>query len=171
MKRHLIYIYTLILGLTLVLGGCSKDDDVKIIFTGKVWKLSYIFRDGNPKAYINFWYEDRDAEAKSIEIQKAAGNYEVEFNGAKIDGVFTGAISGKVVNTTFNGTWKADGEKKSFSTSSMQWSGIEETDVLAQQFQKGLQNAFKYSGDANALYIYYKDGELINVIALLPRDR
>ena len=171
MKRHLIYIYTLVLGLALLMGGCSKNDDVKIIFTGKVWKMSYIFREGNPKAYVNFWYDDRDAEAKSIELQKASGNYEIEFNGANIDGTFTGSVSGKVVNSTFSGTWRADGDKKTFTTSGMNWGSVEETDILAQQFQKGLTNAFKYSGDANALYIYYKDGEIINVIALLPRDK
>ena len=172
MKRHLIYLYTAIFCLLTLstTSGCDKDDDVKIIFTGKVWKMSYIFREGNPKQYVNFWYDDREAEAKSIELQKAAGHYELEFTGAVIDGVFTGAFSGKAINASFTANWKADGKNQTISTSGFRWTG-EDTDVLALQFKKGMENAFKYSGDANALYIYYKDGELVNVIALLPRDR
>ncbi|MBO7418110.1 MAG: DUF4847 family protein [Bacteroidaceae bacterium] len=172
MKKNLLYslIAWLILLTLPMMSGCSREDDVKIIFTGKVWKMSYIFREGNAKAYVNFWYDDREAEAASIALQKADGNYEIEFTGAKIEGLFQGAISAKGVATTVSGNWRADGDKQTLSTYSMNWSG-EEDDTLAKQFQKGLNNAFKYTGDANALYIYYRDGEVTNVMALLPKNR
>ena len=83
MKRLHIYIIgmMLVLSLPILMGGCSNnDDDVKVIFTGKTWKMSYIFREGNPKAYVNFWCEDRAAEIKSIELQKISGNSEDESN-------------------------------------------------------------------------------------------
>lgn len=173
MKRLHIYIIgmMLVLSLPILMGGCSNnDDDVKVIFTRKTWKMSYIFREGNPKAYVNFWGEDRDAEKKSIELQKINGNYEVEFNGANIDGAFSGSFLGRGVLSTFTGTWKADAKNRAMSTDDVKWSG-EETDVLAKQFQKGMNTAFKYSGDSNSLYIYYKDGEVTYVIALLPKIR
>lgn len=172
MKKYFIYICVLMLALLSLplMSGCSHDDDVKVIFTGKIWKMSYIFREGNPKAYVNFWHEDREAEARSIELQKTNGNYEVEFIGASIDGAFTGAFSGKGVESSFTGTWRADAKNRAMSTYDMNWNGTE-TDVLALQFQKGMNTAFKYSGDSNALYIYYKDGEVTYVIALLPKNR
>ena len=173
MKRQLIYIIgmMLILSLPLLMGGCSdNEDDVKVIFTGKTWKMSYIFREGNSKAYVNFWGEDREAEKKSIELQKTNGNYEIEFNGANIDGAFNGSFLGRGVESSFTGTWRADAKNRAMSTYDMKWNG-EESDVLAKQFQKGMKTAFKYSGDSNSLYIYYKDGEVTYVIALLPKNR
>ena len=101
MKRHLIFIIgvTLFVLTPLLISGCSNDeDDVKVIFTGKTWKMTYISREGDPKPYVNFWGEDREAEKKSIELQKLNGNYEVEFAGAKIDGAFSGSFSGKGVD-------------------------------------------------------------------------
>ena len=172
MKRHLLYISTAVLALLMlqVMSGCSKDDDVKTIFTGKVWKMSYIFREGNAKAYVNFWYDDREAEAASIALQKEAGNYEVEFSGANIDGVFQGSLSAKGVEATATGKWSAKADTQAMNTSSMNWS-TDEKDVLAQQFQKGMNTAFKYSGDATALYIYYKDGEVTYVMAFIPKNK
>ena len=173
MKRHLIFIIgvTLFVLTPLLISGCSSnDDDVKVIFTGKTWKMSYIFREGDPKAYVNFWYDDREAEKKSTELQKLNGNYEVEFVGANIDGAFSGSFSGKGVDSSFTGTWRADAKNRAMSTYDMKWDK-DETDVLAKQFQKGMNTAFKYSGDSNSLYIYYKDGEVTYVIALLPKNR
>jgi hypothetical protein len=173
MKRHFTYFKAVLLALLTLpmLCGCSNnDDDLKVIFTGKVWKMSYIFREGNPKAYVNFWYDDRDAEAASVAKQKEAGHYEVEFAGANLDGVFSGSFSGRGVDASFTGNWRADGKNRTMGTSNLNWTS-EEKDVLAKQFQKGMTNAYKYSGDANALYIYYKDGEVTNVIALLPKNR
>lgn len=172
MKRYLTYISVALLFLLSLpmLSGCSKKDDVKVIFTGKTWKMSYIFREGNAKAYVNFWYDDREAEQASIELQKAAGNYEVEFTGASLDGIFQGAMVAKGVKSTLSGSWRADGDKQTLNTFNMNWSS-EESDILAKQFQKGLNNAYKYTGDSNALYIYYKDGEVTYVMALLPKNR
>jgi len=172
MKRHFLYIYAVTLCLLSLscLSGCSDDsDDVRTIFTGKVWKMSYIFRDGNAKSYVNFWLDDREAEAKSVAARDIAGNYEIEFMGAHTDGTFSGTVTGKVINSTFEGTWRANGKNQQISIGNLKWNG-EETDVLAKAFQQGMTNAFKYTGDANALYIYYKDGELVNVIALLPKN-
>ena len=172
MKKFLVYTCCMMLTLLTLtaLNGCSKEDDVKIIFTGKTWKMSYIFREGNPKAYVNFWGEDREAEAKSIATQKLDGNYELEFSGTEIDGAFNGSLSGKGVSASFKGTWRADGETRVMSTYDMKWTGIE-SDVLAKQFQKAVNTAYKYSGDSNALYIHYKDEEVPYVMALLPKNR
>ena len=172
MKRFLIYMSWVMLAMLTMssLSGCEKGDDLKVIFTGKTWKMSYIFREGNPKAYVNFWGDDREAEAESIATQKLDGNYELEFTGANIDGAFTGAFSGKGVESSFVGTWRADAEKRVMSTYDMKWTG-DESDVLAKQFQKCINTALKYSGDSNALYLYYKDGEVTYVMALLPKNR
>jgi hypothetical protein len=172
MKRFLIYISLVMLAMLTIpsLCGCEKGDDLKVIFTGKTWKMSYIFREGDPKAYVNFWGDDREAEAESIATQKLDGNYELEFTGANIDGAFTGAFSGKGVKSSFTGTWRADAEKRVMSTYDMRWTG-NESDVLAKQFQKCMDTTFKYSGDSNALYLYYKDGEVTYVMALLPKNR
>lgn len=172
MKKYITW--TLIALLLLpTMSGCHKEDHVKIIFTGKVWKLSYIFREGNPKAHVNFWLDDREAEAKSIEIQKKSGNYELEFIGATIDGLFSGTVSGKVVASSFSGNWRANAETRLLSISDLKWTG-EESDILAVQFRKGLDRAYKYSGDANALYIYYKspeNDEVTYVMALFPKNK
>lgn len=172
MKRFLIYMSWVMLAMLTMssLSGCEKGDDLKVIFTGKTWKMSYIFREGDPKAYVNFWGDDREAEAESIATQKLDGNYELEFTGANIDGAFTGAFSGKGVKSSFVGTWRADAEKRVMSTYDMKWTG-DESDVLAKQFQKCMNTALKYSGDSNALYLYYKDGEVTYVMALLPKNR
>ena len=172
MKRFLIYMSWVMLAMLTMssLSGCEKGDDLKVIFTGKTWKMSYIFREGNPKAYVNFWGDDREAEAESIATQKLDGNYELEFTGANIDGAFTGAFSGNGVKSSFVGTWRADAEKRVMSTYDMKWTG-DESDVLAKQFQKCMNTALKYSGDSNALYLYYKDGEVTYVMALLPKNR
>ena len=172
MKKFLVYkCYILLTLLTLTsLSGCSKGDDVKVIFTGKTWKMSYIFREGDPKAYVNFWGEDREAEAQSIATQKLDGNYELDFSGTEIDGAFNGSFSGKGVNASFKGSWRADGESRVMSTYDLKWTGVE-SDVLAMQFQNAVSSAYKYSGDSNALYIHYKDKEVPYVMASLPKNR
>ncbi|MCR4765054.1 MAG: DUF4847 domain-containing protein [Bacteroidaceae bacterium] len=175
MKKYISYLAVALIALLLLptMSGCHKEDDAKTIFTGKVWKLSYIFREGNSKAHVNFWLDDREAEARSIEIQRKNGNYEFEFIGASIDGYFSGTIAGKVVESNFSGTWRTNTETRLLNISDLKWT-TEETDILAVQFQKGLSRAYKYSGDANALYIYYKcpdNDEITYVMALYPKNQ
>ena len=175
MKKNLSICWVMLALLTIpMLGGCNRDDDVKTIFTGKVWKLSYIFREGDPKAYVNFWYDDREAEANSIIIQKTDGNYEIEFTGANIDGEFSGSISGKVVDAIFSGTWRANAETRAMSTSDMKWTS-DETDILAKQFQKGLNSRILFSDahqHSTALHPhkYFQSPQLLfgPVLPLLP---
>ena len=40
-----------------------------------------------------------------------------------------------------------------------------DSDILAQAFLTGLQNAVRYSGDSQYLYIYYEDGQTTKCMA------
>ena len=53
-RRRLLKGWLLWMLLCPLLAGCTNDDDVIAIFTGKSWKLTYIAAEGTNKQY-DFW--------------------------------------------------------------------------------------------------------------------
>ena len=72
------------------------------------------------------------------------------------------------INSSVNGTWKADGASGSLSIS-VKVTGAAESDALAKAFISGLQNVYKYEGDANSLTLYFKDGPTTRVMGFTPQ--
>ena len=62
----------------------------------------------------------------------------------------------KGISGVINGKWTANSETREMSTSGTSVSNSE-SDVLAAAFIQGLNNAIRYEGDENNLFIYYKD--------------
>ena len=149
-----------------VLTACDNEDDIKEIFTGKVWKLSYIYAEGAYSIPIDFWEGDAKKEEASRTLRDVDGNYIVEFTGAAMDGTFKGSVNGRIVNSTFTGQWQADASTHTLTISNLTFAGKNETDVQAVNFKRGLQNVYKYTGDSNGLYLHYKDNTLERVLAL-----
>ena len=149
-----------------VLTACDNGDDIKEIFTGKVWKLSYIYAEGAYSIPIDFWDGDAAKEEASRTLRDVEGNYTVEFSGAEMDGVFKGAVNGRIVNSTFSGQWQADAATHALTISNLTFGGNAETDVQAVNFKRGLQNVYRYTGDSNGLYLHYKENTMERVLAL-----
>ena len=129
------YKYLLLLLLMLpFVSGCNDSDDVNGIFTGKVWKLTYITKKNEHKPY-DFW-GDKDKYEQSIKnyINKE-GAYTINFEGET--------------------TWSANGESNAFSASVK---GSENDPLgFSNKFVEGLNRATSYKGNYDNLFIYYKD--------------
>ncbi len=149
-----------------MLTACDNEDDIKEIFTGKVWKLSYIYAEGAYSIPIDFWEGDAAKEEASRTLRDVEGNYIVEFSGAEMDGVFKGSVNGRIVNSTFSGQWQADAATHTLTISNLTFGGNAETDVQAVNFKRGLQNVYRYTGDSNGLYLHYKENTMERVLAL-----
>lgn len=140
------YIRLLLLLLIPALSGCNDTDDVQKIFTGKTWKLTYITEKDEHRMIDGI-------PPKSLEKLETIGNtYTITFLGAKEDDMISGTFSGKVITTNLNGTWSANGKSNDFRATIQ---NINETDVLAKEFIKGLTTASSYGGDEKNLYLYY----------------
>lgn len=163
---YLIVAITLTLLVLPMLTACDNEDDVKEIFTGKTWKLSYIYAEGAYSIPIDFWEGDAAKEAASRTLRDVEGNYTVEFSGAETGGTFRGSVNGRIVNSTFSGQWQADAGTHALTISNLTFGGNAETDVQAVNFKRGLQNVYKYTGDSNGLYLHYKENTMERVLAL-----
>jgi hypothetical protein len=156
MKRMIGNLYRLCLPalLLLALGGCGTTDDVVAIFTGKNWKLTQITQEGSSKLF-NFWGDNNTAYKASMKLLEVHDNFTLNFNGASIEGTTNGNFNGRGGTISFNGTWRVDDASRSLQL------GViipdEEKDIFARAFRTGILNAFRYEGDVNNLYIYYKD--------------
>ena len=149
------YKYLLLLLLMLpFVSGCNDSDDVNGIFTGKVWKLTYITKKNEHKPY-DFW-GDKDKYEQSIKnyINKE-GAYTIKFEGETTDNVISGKFSGTLLSHSYTGTWSANGESNAFSASVKG----SESDPLgfSHKFVEGLNRATSYKGNYDNLFIYYKD--------------
>ena len=172
MKRLLRHI-PIILLMAVVLpvwSSCSDEDDVIDIFTGTTWKMSYIFPEGHISTPEDFWNGDQEAYEKSSELVKDLGNFNLIFQGGTLKtGQMGGTFKGRAIGATVEGLWEADGKTRALQFSNVHWSGTE-SDVLAKAFMTGVSaNVYKYSGDSSNLYLHYKDGQLLRVIALFPK--
>ena len=149
------YKYLLLLLLMLpFVSGCNDSDDVNGIFTGKVWKLTYITKKNEHKSY-NFW-GDKDKYELSIKnyINKE-GAYTIKFEGETTDNVISGKFSGTLLSHSYTGTWSANGESNAFSASVK---GSENDPLgFSNKFVEGLNRATSYKGNYDNLFIYYKD--------------
>lgn len=161
MKKKLTYL--LLLLLLPLLGGCDTEDNVLEIFTGKTWKLTYIALEGQHQMF-DFWNEDTDAARRSLQLLEQGSTFIIEFNGSETADYVGGDFEAQAVNRSITGNWAANGASRELSLNNLRTSG-NDSDVLAQAFLTGLQNAVRYSGDSQYLYIYYEDGQTTKCMA------
>lgn len=155
--------------LTVVLplfSACNDEDDVISIFTNKAWKLSFIALEGSYEQF-DFWQGDVKAREKSMNALGQEGNFILNFEGSDINGKTGGSFNGKGISSSPSGAWSADGKTQELSISVE--GNPNESDVLGKAFITGLKNAFKYEGDNNNLFIYYKEGQTTKRMGLKPR--
>lgn len=161
MKKRLTYL--LLLLLLPLLGGCDTEDNVLEIFTGKTWKLTYIALEGQHQMF-DFWNEDTDAAQRSLQLLEQGSTFIIEFNGSETADYVGGDFEAQAVNRSITGNWAANGASRELSLNNLRTSG-NDSDILAQAFLTGLQNAVRYSGDSQYLYIYYEDGQTTKCMA------
>lgn len=161
MKKRLTYL--LLLLLLPLLGGCDTEDNVLEIFTGKTWKLTYIALEGQHQMF-DFWNEDTDAARRSLQLLEQGSTFIIEFNGSETADYVGGDFEAQAVNRSITGNWAANGASRELSLNNLRTSG-NDSDILAQAFLIGLQNAVRYSGDSQYLYIYYEDGQTTKCMA------
>ena len=161
MKKKLTYL--LLLLLLPLLGGCDTEDNVLEIFTGKTWKLTYIALEGQHQMF-DFWNEDTDAAWRSLQLLEQGSTFIIEFNGSETADYVGGDFEAQAVNRSITGNWAANGASRELSLNNLRTSG-NDSDILAQAFLTGLQNAVRYSGDSQYLYIYYEDGQTTKCMA------
>lgn len=154
-----------------LLSGCDNEDDVIGIFTGKTWKLSRLTNKGsNAQFYPNLWNNNEEEMKKSLDkLYNQKSTFTLNFEGTELDGELMGTtVNGQGINSSVNATWKADGASGSLSIS-VKVTGAAESDALAKAFISGLQNVYKYEGDANSLTLYFKDGPTTRVMGFTPQ--
>ena len=161
MKKKLTYL--LLLLLLPLLGGCDTEDNVLEIFTGKTWKLTYIALEGQHQMF-DFWNEDTDAARRSLQLLEQGSTFIIAFNGSETADYVGGDFEAQAVNRSITGNWAANGASRELSLNNLRTSG-NDSDILAQAFLTGLQNAVRYSGDSQYLYIYYEDGQTTKCMA------
>ena len=161
MKKRLTYLLMLLL--LPLLGGCSEEDDVLEIFTGKTWKLTYIALEGQHQMF-DFWNDDAAAR-RSMELLEQGATFVIEFNGSETSDYVNGDFEARAVNRSQTGLWAADGASRELHLTDIKSTGNAETDILARAFLTGLENAIRYSGDSQYLYIYYEDGQTTKCMA------
>lgn len=114
MKRLIRNICCILLMLSLLplLSGCDNEDDVVGIFTGKTWKLSRLTNKGsNAQFYPNLWNNNEEEMKKSLDkLYNQKSTFTLNFEGTELDGELMGTtVNGQGINSSVNGTWKADG--------------------------------------------------------------
>lgn len=172
MKRILRNISYLLLALLMLptLSSCDTEDDIIEIFTGKTWKMSRLTMKGSNAPFLPNLWDSQDSMNASLERLKDKGNFTLIFEGSEVDGQLLGTrFSAYGVNATLAGTWNADGDSHSLTFSVADRSGSE-SDPLAKAFINGLQNVYKYEGDASSLTLYFKDGDVTKVIGFTPQQ-
>ena len=161
LKQRLAYL--LLLLLLPLLGGCSEEDDVQEIFTGKTWKLTYIALEGQHQMF-DFWNNDTNAAQRSKQLLEQGATFTIDFNGSETTDYVGGEFEARAVNRTITGIWAADGASRELRLDNIRTTGSD-TDILARAFLIGLENAIRYSGDSQNLYIYYEDGQTTKCMA------
>ena len=102
-----------------------------------------------------------------MDLLRGSGNFTITFSGGEINGITGGTFNGRGVNATFSGKWQADGATHEMSMET-NVSGME-SNVLSKAFISGLQNVIRYEGDANNLFIYFKDGKNVKYMGFTPQ--
>lgn len=172
MKRIIKNISCLLLVLSLlsVLSGCDNEDDLIELFAGKTWKLSRLTTEGSKAQFIDFWNNDPKAMEKSMDLlYNNESTYTLNFEGSELDGELMGTtFTARGINATVTGTWKADGKDHTISLNIERTTGSE-SDPLAKAFIAGLQNIYKYEGDASSITLFYKEGQKTRVMGFSHR--
>lgn len=151
-----------------LLSGCDNEDDVIGIFTGKPWKLSRLANKDSNRQFYSGLCKDEEAERKSRDFLKIEGNFTLNFEGSDVNGELMGTtVTGHGIHSNADGTWKADGKSQSLSLNVK--INDSESDPLGKAFISGLQNVYKYEGDANSLTLYFKDGPTTRVMGFTPQ--
>ena len=106
---------------------------------------------------------------KSLDFLKIRkSTFTLNFEGSDVNGELMGTtVNGQGIHSNVTGTWKADGKSGSLSLN-VKINGSE-SDPLAKAFISGLQNVYKYEGDANSLTLYFKDGPTTRVMGFTPQ--
>ena len=113
--------------------------------------------------------KQRDPDMHQTKKGNQKSTFTLNFEGTELDGELMGTtVNGQGINSSVNGTWKADGASGSLSIS-VKVTGAAESDALAKTFISGLQNVYKYEGDANSLTLYFKDGPTTRVMGFTPQ--
>lgn len=156
----------LVLFMLPVFSGCNNEDDVVDIFTGRTWKLTFIAAEGSTKQF-DFWNGNETARKSSMDALALKSTFILNFVGSDLSEFTGGQFTGQGIKAAITGDWKANGETNKLTVSGMRTTQSE-TDALAKAFITGLQNAIRYEGDNNNLYIYYKEGQTTKFLALHP---
>lgn len=146
--------------------SCNNEDDVAEIFTGKVWKLNRLNQSGTSGQFLSGLWDNEASYNSSMNSFYATDNYVIEFtlSGTNDSG---GTFEARGIRATVTGTWNADGESHTLTLSPKVNSS--ETDPLAREFIRGLQQVTRYEGDSGSLVIYYKGGEADYLMGFTPR--
>lgn len=172
MKRKIrkIGYLLLILALLPIVSGCNNEDDVIEIFTKNTWKLSRLTTEDSSARFLpNLWNNDKDYKA-SLDALNQESNFTINFAGTELNGEIMGTtLDGRGIKATFTGTWTVDGKENTLRIA-LKINGSE-TDPLAKEFIKGLQNVYKYEGDSNSLTLFFKDGQVTKVIGFTAQRK
>ena len=153
MNRRTLHTLVTLLLLTvtgLISSGCSQEDDIDAIFTGKTWFIV--------GGKLNGQYLDAD-EIRSL-YDNSSSTYHITFAGD----TFSGSLS---MGSTFSGQWSADGKKHRLLLTITNKTTAANTPLDNHIYQL-LQSATHYSGDENILQIKSDDG---NYLALNANQR
>lgn len=153
--------------LLLTVNACNNEDNVIGIFTGKTWKLSFIAAEGSYEQF-DFWGGDDAARQASMTALSQTGTFVLSFEGSDLTESAGGSFNGRAIRGIIDGKWNANGKNNKLTLNDIK-STQSETDVLARAFVTGLQNAFKYEGDYNNLFIYYKEGQTVKRMGFKPQ--
>ncbi len=148
--------------------GCNNEDDVIEIFTGNTWKMTYIAAEGSHRQF-DFWGGDESARETSMDELAKEGNFTLTFVGTDLSETTGGEFSGRGIQSSVSGEWSANGETHDLSLGNVKTSR-NETDALGRAFITGLNNAYRYGGDNQNLYIYYKDNNTVKFMAFRPAN-
>ena len=170
MKRKMIHmLHLLVLAIiATTFGGCNNEDDVIEIFTGKTWKMTFIAAEGSNKQF-DFWGGNETQRESSMNALAQSGNFTLEFVGTDLNTTTGGTFNGHGILSAVSGSWTANGASNDLALSNVKVSR-NETDALAKAFVTGLQNAYRYTGDNQNLYIYYKENGNVKFMAFRPAN-
>lgn len=147
-----------------LLSGCSQEDDVTSIFTGKVWKLSFITLGDSSTPYsFGMSKEQMDQEYAA---EQTPEYLTVTFS-LSPNSPDSGNFTATGTLSYIRGKWSADGSTNQFTTSDVPNIPMDNNRIAREMF-KGLKNAYRYSGDTRNLYIYYKEGQNTFRLAFTP---
>ena len=116
------------------MSSCDKEDDVTEIFSGRKFKITGLTYNGTKViSDVSQFYESENT-------------YYIMFNALTFTGVLQSGI-------TIEGTWKADGETRSFSMAFGSATSLTGAGVMCNNVYNVLRNATSYSGDKNVIRI------------------